>query len=60
MVEHAGAEPNTYAQYLRWGSIAHPLRTVRPFRPQLGFLARVFYLLGNGDSLAVIFASCAG
>ena len=58
MVEHAGVKPNTYAQYLRWGSIAHPLRTVVHFALNWAFWYGEFYLLG-GHSLAVtIFASC--
>jgi stearoyl-CoA desaturase (delta-9 desaturase) len=58
MVEHAGVKPNTYAQYLRWGSIAHPLRTVVHFALNWAFWYGAFYLLG-GHSLAVtIFASC--
>ncbi len=47
MVEHTGIKANSYQQYLKWGSIAHPLRTaVATFANWIFWLA-VFYAIGG-------------
>ncbi len=46
MVGHTGINANSYQQYLKWGSIAHPLRTaVATFANWIFWLA-VFYAIG--------------
>ncbi len=57
LVEHTGVKPNSYAQYLKWGSIANPGRTLLHWVLNWSFWYLVFYLVG-GHALAVtLFAS---
>jgi stearoyl-CoA desaturase (delta-9 desaturase) len=59
MVEHMGLKPNTYAQYLRWGSVAHPARTVIHYLLNWALNFGVFYWIG-GLPLAVALFGMAG
>ncbi|NDF14910.1 acyl-CoA desaturase [bacterium] len=59
MVEHTGVKPNTYAQYLRYGSVAHPLRTVLHYLLNWTGNWAFFYWLG-GLPLAVAIFGMAG
>lgn len=52
LLKHTGIKCNTYAQYQKWGSIAHPLRTYAHWALNWGFWFGAFYMLG-GMQLAV-------
>ena len=52
LVLHTGVKPNTYAQYLKWGSIANPTRTLIHWVLNWAFWYGAFYLIG-GHALAV-------
>lgn len=52
LVRHTGMGVNSYEQYQRWGSIAHPARTLFQFAGNWAFWFSAFYLLG-GLSLAI-------
>lgn len=51
MVRHTGMGINSHAQYLRWGSIAHPARTALHYALNWLFWYGAFYLVG-GHALA--------
>ena len=51
LVAHTGVKTNTYAQYQRWGSIAHPARTVMHFVLNWAFWYGAFWAIG-GHALA--------
>jgi fatty-acid desaturase len=51
LVRHTGMGINSYEQYVRWGSIAHPARTTLHYALNWLFWYFVFYLLG-GHALA--------
>jgi len=52
LVGHTGMGLNSYEQYQKWGSIAHPVRTVLQFLSNWIFWFGAFYLMG-GMPLAV-------
>ncbi|HJT24894.1 MAG TPA: fatty acid desaturase [bacterium] len=52
LVRHTGMGVNNYEQYQKWGSIAHPLRTLLQFLSNWIFWFGAFYLVG-GIPLAV-------
>jgi stearoyl-CoA desaturase (delta-9 desaturase) len=58
LLKHAGIKPNTYAQYLEWGSIANPRRTVISSVLNWAFWYIAFYLIG-GHALAVTLFAAA-
>lgn len=51
LVAPAGIKANSYEQYQRWGSVAHPLRTTLHFALNWAFWYGAFYLIG-GHALA--------
>jgi fatty-acid desaturase len=57
LMSHTGVRTNSYEQYLRWGSLAHPLRTMLAFVLNWGFWYGVFFLLG-GHALATALFGC--
>jgi fatty-acid desaturase len=59
MVEHTGVRPNTYAQYLKYGSVAHPVRTLCHYVLNWAGNWAVFYWIG-GAPLAVALFGMAG
>jgi fatty-acid desaturase len=59
MVEHTGVKTNTFQQYLRWGTVAHPLRTVLHFVLNWTFHFIFFFLIG-GMPLAIAIFGMAG
>jgi stearoyl-CoA desaturase (delta-9 desaturase) len=59
MVEHTGVKTNTYAQYQRWGSVAHPARTILHYSLNWGLNFALFYALG-GMPLAIAIFGMAG
>lgn len=58
LMSHTGVKLNTYAQYRRFGSLAHPLRTIAHYLFNWAFWFGAFYLLG-GLGLAVAIFGCA-
>ena len=52
LVEHTGVKANTYEQYQKWSTIAHPVNTIVPIFLNWAFWYGVFYLIG-GHALAV-------
>ena len=59
LMKHTGITPNTYAQYLKWGSIANPGRTILSWVLNWGFWYLAFYLIG-GHALACTVFGAAG
>ncbi|MBZ0121783.1 MAG: fatty acid desaturase, partial [Sandaracinaceae bacterium] len=57
MLDTTGIKQNTYAEYLRWGSIARPLRTSLEFAGNWAFWYGVFYLAGGHALATAIFGS---
>lgn len=59
MVEHMGLKPNSYEQYLKWGSICHPFRTIAHYTLNWAMWFGIFYWIG-GIPLAVAIFGMAG
>ena len=58
LLNHTGVKANTYAQYQRFGSIAHPFRTIFHFVATWAFWFGTFFLIG-GMPLAMAIFGCA-
>lgn len=59
MMKHTGVKPNTYKQYLVWGSVANPGRTVLSTLLNWGFWYAVFFLIGGNALACTLFgAAC--
>jgi fatty-acid desaturase len=59
LMKHTGIHANTYAQYLIWGSIANPYRTLLSWVLNWSFWYFIFFLLG-GHALACTLFGAAG
>lgn len=59
LLAHTGVSLNTYAQYQRWGTACHPLKTFAHFAANWGFWYGALYLLG-GHALATAIFGWAG
>jgi stearoyl-CoA desaturase (delta-9 desaturase) len=59
MVEHTGVKPNTFEQYQRWGSVAHPARTIAHYFMNWALNFALFYFIG-GMPLAIAIFGMAG
>jgi stearoyl-CoA desaturase (delta-9 desaturase) len=59
MIEHTGIRLNSYSQYLKWGSIAHPFTTLIHYILNWGFWYGTFFLIG-GHALAVALFGMSG
>ena len=57
LMKHTGIKPNTYAQYLQWGSVANPFVTVMQLVLNWAFWYAVFYLIGGHALSCAIFGS---
>lgn len=57
LLEHTGVKPNTYAQYLEWGSIASPYRTAASILGNWIFWYTIFFLIGGHALGCTIFGS---
>lgn len=57
LMSHTGVRTNSYAQYLRWGSLARPLPTTVGFLLSWSFWYGAFFLLG-GHALATALFGC--
>jgi fatty-acid desaturase len=58
LMSHTGMKINSYEQYQRYGSLAHPLRTVFHYLTNWAFWFGTFYLIG-GMHLAMAIFGCA-
>lgn len=58
LMSHTGVKQNTYAQYQRYGSLAHPMRTIFHYLINWAFWFGAFFLIG-GIPLAVAVFGCA-
>ena len=59
LLRHTGVHLNSYAQYKRWGSIAHPAWTILHFALSWGFWFCVFVLLGGPALACALLGSAA-
>lgn len=57
LMGHTGVRTNSHAQYLRWGSLAHPARTTLGFVLSWSVWYGLFFLLG-GHALATALFGC--
>jgi stearoyl-CoA desaturase (delta-9 desaturase) len=57
LMKHTGIKPNTYAQYLHWGSVANPFVTVMQLVLNWAFWYAIFYLIGGHALSCAIFGS---
>lgn len=55
LMDHTGVNLNTYAQYQRWGSLCHPVRTIAHYALNWAFWYGAFYLIGGHALAATIF-----
>jgi len=58
-VSHTGVVPNSYEQYQKWGTIAHPLRTQLHYALNWAFWYGAFYLMGGHALACAIFGMSA-
>lgn len=56
LLSHMGVKTNSYQQYLKWGSICHPLRTIAHYFLNWAFWFGFFYLVGGLPLAVAIFA----
>lgn len=59
LMKHTGVKPNTYTQYLKWGSIVNPNRAILSWVLNWSFWYLAFYLIG-GHALACTLFGAAG
>ena len=59
LLNHTGVKLNSYAQYKRWGSLSHPVRTVVHYLLNWGFWFAVFYAIA-GIPFAIAMFGMAG
>jgi len=57
LMAHTGIRPNTYDQYLQWGSIANPARVIAGSLLNWVFWAAVFYLIGGPGLVFTLFGA---
>ena len=57
MIEKSGVQANRYDQYLKWGSLCHPVNTILHYTLNWAFWYGTFYLLG-GHALATAIFGC--
>lgn len=58
MLTHTGIRINSYEQYVRWGSVCHPLTTLVHFILNWTFWYAAFYLIGGHPLALALFGSC--
>jgi fatty-acid desaturase len=58
LMNHTGVRINSYAQYRKWGSIAHPLTTSMHFALNWTFWYAMFWLIGGHAMATGLFAWC--
>lgn len=57
LMKHTGVQPNTYAQYLKWGSIANPARTILAWALNWGFWFGILFLIGGFGLACTVFGA---
>ena len=57
MMAHTGVRPNSYSQYLRWASVASPLRSLIECLLNWAFWGIVFYWLGGAALVFALFGA---
>jgi len=57
LMVNTGVTPNTYGQYLKWGSIANPWRTILSWSLNWLFWGIVFFLIGGPGLVCAVFGS---
>lgn len=55
LMNHTGVKVNSYAQYQRWGSLAHPARTVAHYALNWAAWFGIFYAIGGPSVAFAIF-----
>ncbi len=56
LMQHTGITCNTYAQYQKWGSVAHPVNTILSTSLNWVFWYTVFFMLGGHALACTLFA----
>lgn len=56
LLQHTGIKCNSYAQYQKWGSVAHPVNTIVAWVLNWTFWYTVFYLIGGPALACTLFA----
>lgn len=56
LLAHTGVKSNSYEQYQKWGSVAHPARTVSIWLLNWSFWYLVFFLIGGHALACTLFA----
>ncbi|ANI89399.1 fatty acid desaturase [Arachidicoccus ginsenosidimutans] len=59
LMKHTGVRANTYKQYKRWGSYAHPARAITASLLNWLFWYLVFYLIGGNALACTLFGAAA-
>jgi fatty-acid desaturase len=59
LMEHTGVRINSYGQYLKWGTLCHPVRTIAHFVLNWTFWYGIFYLMGGNAFAIAIFGMAA-
>jgi sn-1 stearoyl-lipid 9-desaturase len=59
LMKHTGVKANTYEQYLKWGSIANPWRTLGGTILNWAFWYSAFYLIGGNALACTLFGAAA-
>ena len=55
LMKHVGIKANSYKQYLKWGSVANPFKTVAHTFLNWAFWYAVFYLIGGHGLACALF-----
>lgn len=56
LLQHTGIKCNSYAQYQKWGSVAHPVNTIVAWVLNWTFWYTVFFLIGGPALACTLFA----
>lgn len=56
LLKHSGIKCNSYAQYQKWGSVAHPFYTIAAWILNWSFWYAAFFLIGGHALASTIFA----
>jgi sn-1 stearoyl-lipid 9-desaturase len=59
MLNHTGVRVNSYAQYLKWGSISHPAWSIAHYAVNWSFWYGAAYLLGGHALATCLFGAAA-
>ncbi len=59
LMKHTGIKVNTYAQYLKWGSVSNPLSAIISCLLNWSFWFAAFYLIGGFALACTVFGAAA-